>query len=239
MKKIKIYNLFIFMLGLVSLSIGVLLIIKANFGVSVATSPPYVLSLYFTGITFGQWNYIAHGFVLLLLVLVVRMLTIKYLMSFLISFLFGVTIDLLNPLIELVQAGTLIGRSAVFLVGCVAVAIGIASLIISNYPILPFDSFVKEITRIKNINYAKFKTCFDLSAFTISLVLSIVLFGEIKGIHIGTFVSALILGTMIDRCIGFMNTYIEGTKIIPQEKVNAILDFDLINKKKTTKDSFY
>ena len=73
-----INNLFIFLLGLISLSLGVVLVVKSDLGVSVATSVPYVFSLYFTKISFGQWNYIMHGFSLVLLVIVVRKLTVKY-----------------------------------------------------------------------------------------------------------------------------------------------------------------
>lgn len=231
MKKIGVYNLLIFLAGLTFLSLGVVLVIKSNLGVSVATSPPYVLSIYFTNISFGQWNYIAHGFVLLLLVLVVRKLTVKYLMSFIVSFLFGVALDLFNLIFEQVHAPSIIGRVGLFALGSVAISIGIASFIKSNYPILPFDTFVKEICNIKGIRLSKFKTGFDLSCFTISATLSLILFKEIKGIHVGTFVSAVILGTMIGRCIKIMNSCVEGRAILPGEMTRKVLDFNFLDPK--------
>lgn len=234
MKKIKIYNIIIFAAGLSLLSLGIQLVIKANFGVSVATSPPYVLSLYFTNITFGQWNYMVHGFVLLLVVVIIRRLTVKYLMSFFVSYLFGETLDLFNVIMSGVQAETLMGRVGLFILGSIAISIGIASLIKSNYPILPFDTFVKEVSAVKGIKLSKFKTGFDLTCFTTSLILSMTLFGEIKGIHIGTFVSAVILGTMIGMCLKFMNTWIEGKAIIPEGQAKLVLDFDFLALSRST-----
>jgi uncharacterized protein len=231
MKKIKIYNLIIFIAGLSLLSLGIQLVIKSNFGVSVATSPPYILSLYFKSITFGQWNYIAHGFVLLLLVITVKKLTVKYLMSFMVSFLFGMTLDLFNLVLIPVQIETILGRIGLFAAGTIAISIGVASFIKSNYPILPFDTFVKEVSLVKSIGIAKFKTGFDLVCFTISLILSITFFGGIKGINIGTFVSAVILGTMIGKCIKLMNAYIDGKPIIAEEQTKVVMDFDFLNFK--------
>ena len=231
MKKIKVYNLFIFLLGLTCLSMGIVLVIKSNLGVSVATSPPYILSLYFTKISFGQWNYIAHGLVLLLLVIIVRKLTVKYLMSFLVAFLFGLFIDFFNLILISLIANTLVERILLFILGSIIISIGVAGFMKSNYPILPFDCFVKEITQTKNIKYSKFKTGFDLTCFTTSLVLSLLFFQKIKGIGLGTFISAIALGTTIGFCLDFMNKHIEGKTFFPEEKTKKILDFDLINRK--------
>ncbi len=142
MKKLRINNLFIFLLGLSCLSLGVVLVIKSNLGVSVATSVPYVISLYFTKITFGQWNYIVHGFVLLLLVIIIRRLTIKSLMSFIVAFSFGIAIDLFNLVLASVTANTFVERIGLFTFGSIVISIGVAAFIKSNYPILPFDTFV-------------------------------------------------------------------------------------------------
>ena len=231
MKKIKVYNLLIFLLGLTCLSLGIVLVIKSNLGVSVATSPPYILSLYFTRVSFGQWNYIVHGLVLCLLVVIVRKLTVKHLMSFLVAFLFGLFIDFFNLILITLLANTLLERILLFIVGSIIISIGVAGFMKSNYPILPFDTFVKEITLTKNIKYSKFKTGFDLTCFTTSLVLSLIFFRKIEGIGLGTFISAVALGSMIGFCLDFMNKFIEGKTIFPEEKTRLILDYDFINRK--------
>ncbi len=230
MKKIKVYNLFIFLLGLTCLSLGIVLVIKSNLGVSVATSPPYILSLYFKKISFGQWNYIVHGSVLLLLVAIVRKLTVKYLMSFIVAFFFGLFIDFFNLILVSLQGDTLVARLILFTVGSISISIGVAGFMKSNYPILPFDTFVKEVTLAKNIKYAKFKTGFDLTCFSVSLALSLLFFGKVRGIYFGTFISAIALGSIIGFILDWMNKNIEGQTIFPEEKTRGVLDFDFINK---------
>ncbi|MCR1897689.1 DUF6198 family protein [Irregularibacter muris] len=233
MEKLKIYNLFLFLLGLACLSLGVVLVVKSDLGISVATSVPYVFSLYFTKLSFGQWNYIIHGFSLLLLVIMIKKLTVKHLMSFIVAFLFGVTIDLFGGLLTFYTASTLVERIMLFILSSVVISVGLASLIKSNYPILPFDTFVKEITEIKNIKYKKFKTGFDLVCFTISFASSMLFFRKLQGLHIGTLVSAIILGSMIGSCLNFMNKYVGGKPLLPEEKTKAILDFDFIKFSKS------
>lgn len=149
MEKIKVNNLFIFLLGLTCLSLGDVLVIKSNLGISVGASVPYILSLACTKLSFGTWNYIIHGIVLLLLVIIVRKLTVKYLMSFIVAFLFGNFIDFFSSILGPVQVDTMISRVGLFILGTIVISIGVADFMKSNYPILPFDTFVKEITLLR------------------------------------------------------------------------------------------
>lgn len=233
MKKVKIQSFILFLVGLGLLSLGVVLVVKSNLGISVATSVPYVFSLQFTKLSFGQWNYIIHGSTILLLVLIVKKLTVKYLMSFIVAFLFGVTIDFFTILLTSYIANTILERIVLFMIASIIISIGIASLIKSNYPILPFDTFIKEITESKKIQYKKFKTGFDLVCFTISVISCIIFFGRLQGLHVGTLVSAIILGSMIGTCLDFMNKYVIRTSILPDEKIKVIIDFDFIEFSKS------
>ncbi|WP_353893670.1 DUF6198 family protein [Proteinivorax hydrogeniformans] len=229
MKKLRVNNVFVFILGLLCLSLGVVLVIKSDLGVSVATSLPYVVSLQFTAISFGMWNYIIHGLVLLLLAVIVKRLTVKYLMSFLVAFLFGTAIDLFYMMLEPVSADAFIEKVGLFILGSIVISIGVASFIKSNYPILPFDTFVKEICLVKNIRISKFKTGFDLVIFSLSISFSLIFFRAIEGLHIGTLVSAAILGSMIGLCLKLLNNYVEGTTFFPEEKTKILLDLNLLN----------
>lgn len=61
--------------------------------------------------------------------------------------------------------------------------------------------------------------------------LSLVFFRGIRGLHIGTFILAVVLGTIIGAVLRFMEKYIEGTTIFPEEKTEWILGYDLLNRK--------
>lgn len=209
MKKTAFVKLITFLIGLIFLSLGVVLVIKSDLGVSVATSVPYIISLHFTKISFGQWNYIIHGLVLLLLILILRQIKVKYFASFIVAFLFGATIDMFTLLLENFAATSLMERLGVFSLGTIVISIGLGAFLKSDFPVLPFDTFVKEICIEKDINIAKFKTGFDLVCFSLSLILSFLFFKEIRGIHIGTFVSAVVTGSMVGKTLDILNKYIE------------------------------
>ncbi|NMA49345.1 MAG: hypothetical protein GX947_06190 [Tissierellia bacterium] len=232
MRKVVVYNVVLFILGLFLLSLGVVLVVKSDLGISVATSLPYIYSLYFTNLSFGQWNYIMHGISLILLFFVIKRLTVKHLMSFLVAFLFGISIDLIGGVLAFYTASTLIERIILFIISSVVISIGLAFLIKSDFPILPFDTFIKEVTEVKQIKYKKFKTTFDLTCFFISLISSVLFFKRIYGIHIGTLISALILGSMINYCLNIMNEYVSGKALISVEKMDRLLEFEFINLSK-------
>ena len=126
------------------------------------------------------------------------------------------------------QDSSIIERLLLFALGSLVISIGVAAFMKSNFPILPFDTFVREITMEKNIKYSKFKTSFDLVCFTTSLSMSLIFFKQIKGINIGTFVSAFILGSMIGKFISIMNKYIEGKPILSPEKTDKIMNYNII-----------
>lgn len=229
MKKIRIYNFFIFLMGIMFLSLGIVLVLKSNLGVSVATSIPYVLSKKFTRLTFGQWNYIIQGLVLLLLVLMVRKLTIKFLMSFLVAFLFGKTLDMFSYIMKDLVVSGILGRIGVFALGTVIISLGLSAFIKSDYPILPFDTFIKEICARKRIEISRFKTGFDVISFLIALSLSFIFFARVEGVGLGTFISAVTIGPLIGVFLRLINEKIEGSSFIEEEKFNRILDRDLLN----------
>lgn len=233
MKKVKVYNFFIFLLGLFSLTLGIALVVKSNLGISVAMSFPYVLSLGLTKLTLGQWSYIVQGLSLVVLFFIVKKLTVKHLMSFIVAFLFGLTLDMFNRLLVPFQVVTIMERTMVFVLGSIVISIGVAAFVKSNYPIMPFDTFVKEVSIEKNIKYSKFKTGFDLVCLTTSLISSFMFFRKIQGVHIGTFISAMVLGSSIGFCIDLMNRYIEGIDFLPQEKTKKVLELKLLNIEKS------
>lgn len=102
-------GLSLFIIGMCSLSIGVIFTIKSNLGISVSSSLPYVLSLRFQNITLGTWNYIVQGIVFILLVVIMKKITVNYIMSFFISYLFGWAVDGANYIFAFLEASTLLG----------------------------------------------------------------------------------------------------------------------------------
>lgn len=213
------------------LSLGVILIIKSNFGVSVATSSAYVYSLGFKNISFGQWNYISQGSVFLFTIAVLKKLKVKYIFSFVVAYLFGETVDIVGYMTSNIQGDTLNLRVLLYALGTASIVFGIGALIRSQFPILPFDTFVKEFSKEKNIDIGKVKSCFDSGMLIISIVSSFIIFRRLVGINIGTLISALVTGPLLRQFLKIWDRFVVDVGVTNTKKIDAILEYDLLKGK--------
>lgn len=219
MKKISISIFVSFFIGLSLLAIGVILAIKSDYGITVSTSTPYVLSLKFTDISLGTFNYIVQGFVFILLMIVMKKFCIKYFFAFITSIIFGYFLDFFNFLMKNITIFSHMYRVSLFIVSIVTISLGLVFLIKSNIPLMPFDLFVKQVSIKYNINLGKFKIGFDLTLLTIAISLSFLFFGKLEGIGIGTVLSALTIGLCIDKIMKIVDKFF----IIKYKKDNSLL----------------
>ena len=182
--------------GLFLISFSITLMVHANLGISVASSVPFVISLRFTFLTFGTWSYIVQGFLVLLLILIVRKIKWHYFLSFLVSVAFGLLVDFFTEPIARIPADSLISRSLLFAGGLALLSLGIALFVFSQLPLLPYDLFVKELAIHKGISFRKCKTLFDLSCLTTSSLFLLFFVHRLAGIGIGSLFAALLNGTL-------------------------------------------
>ena len=61
-----------------------------------------------------------------------------------------------------------------------------------------YDFFVKGISEKFALDRGKFKIIYDAASFVLSIVMTLVLFGSIKGIGIGTVIVTIFNGAMIN-----------------------------------------
>lgn len=230
-KKFKLYSGITFLIGISTICFGINLVVKSDFGVSVVSSIPYVYSLKFKNITFGGWSYLFQIIPFLLLVFLLKNLKVKYFLSFFMAYLLGKFIDIFDLILPSFDSPTLISRLTLYVVGTVAIAFGISAWIKSQYLMQPCDVFIKDFSQEKNINIGKTKTMYDLSCLTTSVVSSLFFLGEIKGVYLGTLLSALITGAMVKFFLDILNKYIEDVNIFNKEKIDFILEYDLFQKK--------
>lgn len=191
-----IKKLLLYIAGIQILALGMMLMVRCDLGVSVGTASYYVFSQRFTFFSLGVWSYLAHGLVLILMMVILRKIRLFYLMSFVTSVLLGYSMDFYGLLLP-EKFENMVLRLIFMCVGIVGVALGIALNYASGLPAAPYDTFSKEISRHFNWKISKVKTTFDLTCLSISIVFGFIFFGKIIGIGIGTVVSAFLTGTII------------------------------------------
>jgi uncharacterized membrane protein YczE len=207
-KKPVVYAEILFACGLILISFGITLMVHADLGISVASSVPYVISLRFTALTFGTWSYLVQGFLVLLLVVIIRRVKWHYLLSFLVSVAFGVLVDLFFLLTSGLSGLAWQQRVPLFAGGLLLLTMGIALFVSSRLPLLPYDLFVNELAIHRRISFRKCKTLFDLSCLLTSALFLFFFVRRLTGIGIGSLISALLNGTLAGYWLGLLSRHI-------------------------------
>ena len=225
-------------MGISLICFGIILVVKSNFGVSVISSVPYVYSLKFQNITFGIWSYAVQIIPFLILVLSLRKLKIKYLMSFLMAYVFGKTLDIFNLILADLDLSNFISRAIIYTVGLILIAFGVSLWIKSQYLMQPCDILIKEFSEVRRISVGKVKTYFDISCLSLSIVSSLIFLGEIKGVYLGTLISAFTTGIMVKYFLDVQNYYIEDIDLLNSKKIDLMLEYDFLERKSLLKEIF-
>ena len=160
------------------------------------SSVPLVWNKINASISFGAWNVICQVIAILILIVVTRRAHIGYAASFIMAFLFGFVIDIVKVLI-IGWPLKFLFRSIYFIVGFSGLAVGISMFIKCRLPVLPFDSFVRDLCLTFNWPIKLVKTTFNAICFSITIFLSYLYFGKITTVGIDTLVSVLFMGTLV------------------------------------------
>ena len=209
MKKIRINNLVSYSLGQILLSIGVVLAVKSNYGVTVATAVAYVLSEHTELISFGTYSYLIQGLVFILMLVLLKEKNPRYLISFVTAIISGYCIDLSSLIMIDVMLESHLHRSMAFIASIFIISTGLVFFIKSEIPILPFDLFVKKVTDKYAISFSRFKMAFDVFNLLLAIGLCFLFFGQLEGVYLGTVLSALCIGPCIGLMMIFVNNYFE------------------------------
>lgn len=211
MKKRIFYTEISYVLGIITLALGASLFVKADYGVSVVVAPTYLLHLKLSEtwsfVTFGVAEYIVQGFLLLLLTLIVRRFHWSYLFSFATALFYGFVLDRILSLFTLFSLPDPWMRIVCYIMGLLICAVGVSLCLHTYLSPEVYELFVKEFSAKYKRHLGVVKTVYDCSSFLVALILSISFFGffPLKGIGVGTLISALLNG----RLIAWINRFLD------------------------------
>ena len=202
---------FFFILGLIINSFGVAFITKSALGTSQISSIPYVLSLKFTMLTFGQTTFLFNMIFIVMQIAILKkdFHPIQFL-QVLANILFSFFIDISMLVLAWLNPQTLPLRILSLLIGCAILAIGISVEVAPDVIKVPGEGIVHAISRVSGIKFGKVKIRFDVTLIIIAIVLSFLFFQRLNGVGLGTIVSAILIGPMIS----FVNRHLLGIEKI-------------------------
>lgn len=206
-------------LGLLLNSLGVALTAKSGAGISSISLTAYVLSKTIPVLSLGMWNFVFQSTLMAALVIIMKRIKPGYILSFGLAVVFGLFIDMWELLLKALPDSTLgllftepnnmgygwLPGLIYFAAGFVVLGFGTYFLIASGIPVLPFETFMRDISERFNINIRNIKTIADLACLMFSIALALSLKGVIIGVGAGTVISAFLLGTAIAYCGKLLN----------------------------------
>ena len=186
-----------FLVGTLILPMGTALMARGDFGLSVVVVPAYLLSLKIDFLTFGMAEYCLQGALLILFCLVMKKFKPGYLFSFFAAFTYGVVLDLYTPFVEAIPLPTLGHQIALYVFGMMVNSFAISFYFMSYFPPMMYELIVKGFSEKFHIEMGKFKVGYDVTSCVISLGLSLLFFGRIVGIGVGSLACTFLNGVLI------------------------------------------
>ena len=229
MKKIRNMNEIAWVVGIILCALGVALYTKADFGLSMISAPGYIIHTkmieHFAWYTQGTSEYIFQTVIILVLWIVMSRFKKTYILTFLVAVISGMIIDgwfvLLggNAPFESMAA-----RILAFISGEIALTIAIAFLFRTTMPVQIYELAVNEISEKWSIEKSKVKQVFDVFMLFLSVVLALVLNGNLQGLGIGTIIITIVnaplikfFGEIIDRIFSFESRIAKIEKAMRKE----------------------
>lgn len=202
-------------MGLFINSFGIAFITKSALGTSQISSVPYTFSLYFSKITFGTATFIFNMlFILIQLLILKKRFKPIHALQIVTNILFSFFIDMGMYIMNWFQPVTLSGRVISLLAGCAILALGISIEVSPDVIVVPGEGIVRVIAEETHKEFGLIKVYFDVILIMIAACFSFIFFHGIRGIGIGTVISALIVGksvSLIENHLPLIG-YIKGLK---------------------------
>lgn len=205
-KKITFYTELSYVLGLLLLSFGTALMEKANLGMSMIVAPAYIIHLklseFLPWFSFGIAEYCIQAMLLILTSIIVRRVKKGYIFSFATAILYGALLDFFISKLGFIQPaedGYLL-RWTLFATGLIICASGVSLLFRTYISPEAYEMIVKEMAGKWKFPIHRAKTIYDISSCVIAVGLAFTFFGwgRFVGINVGTFITALLNGFLIN-----------------------------------------
>ena len=188
-----IYRSGIYITGVISVSLGIVLCVKCELGVSPISSVPYVLG-YLTPLTFGTLTMLFHFCnSMIQYILEKKLINAKVLLQIPIAFLFGIIIDFFKNIMSF-NAENMIFKIFLMIMSIVCTALGMHLMLSMKLVQNPPDGTVNILARLLNKNIGTIKIYYDIFMVIISVILGIAFLHGLKGFGIATILSAIFVG---------------------------------------------
>lgn len=184
----------ILIIALEFMTMGIIFTIHGNLGITPISCPVYVLSLGFSP-TLGEFTIAMHVlFVIFQIILLRSKFECIQFLQIPLGIIFGILIDVNNYIMGNFYPSSYLGKLMFITIGSFSCSIGVSIEVTVKTVINAGEGLLLAIITVFNLPLGKTKIVFDSSLLLISIIISLYLFGEIKGVREGTIISAFLVG---------------------------------------------
>lgn len=220
MKFMKKSNELMWLLGVVFCSLGICLTIKADFGLSMLAAPPYIIhhKLHeFHWFTHGMADWAFQAILLIVMIIIVRIFSVKYLLCFATTVICGEVLDLW----VLLFGGDgpfehMVVRIIALIVGELCTAFAIACFFRTTLPIQVHELVVTEIAERYELKESRVKYANDIFFLLLSVALAYFLNRSADGLGIGTIIITAVNAPLIHMFGSFLDKHFEYASAFPR-----------------------
>ena len=192
-------RLVVFCLGLIVNSTGIALITKAGLGTSQISSVPYVLTFQFPWLSFAMGTFsINVVFILVQIVLLGRRFFPVQLLQIVVNVVFSSALGVAMSALGWLAPSSLPLQLLTLALGCCVLGCGIAIECAPEVIFVPGEGIVYAIAEVTGKKLGTVKLVFDAVLVIASVSLSLALFGELRGVGVGTIVTVFITGNVVN-----------------------------------------
>ena len=184
--------------GLLTMTLGVALSVKAGLGVTPISSVPYTMSIVL-GMELGLATSVFSIIAALLEIPILRKdYKIANLLQIPVSIIFGFFMSACTRLVQTLPAADAFSvRFILMLISTVVVAVGVFAYVSSGFVPLPTEGILVSISQKTNLKFSTLKLIGDIGMVMISLTVCLLTIGRLGSIGLGTVVSACLTGNIM------------------------------------------
>jgi uncharacterized membrane protein YczE len=128
--------------------------------------------------------------------------------------IYGVLLDLARLAVAFLPDASWLA-AVYFALGALGLSLGISLLMKCGLPILPFDTFVRDMSEHFGWPVKHIKTALDMSFLALTLILSLGVLGRLEGVGIGTVIGALFTGSLVAGWSRMADRYFTFEPVLP------------------------
>ena len=189
-------RMFCYIAGLLIMSVGSNLFLKAALGVAPSCTIALALSEIFPSLSYAVFNFLVNSFLLLCEIAVVRKIEKRQAVQLVLTFLYSLFIQWTACPLRFITADTMTARVGLSFIACAVLAAGISFTVNSGFAVLPLEGFVASLSEKTGKPFGTVRIYTEVSITVISGTVSIVCLGSISVVGIGTVIAAFCTGTI-------------------------------------------